>query len=369
MQQNGSIYFDSNTAEQYNPANRIFGGTYTLTEPDGTIYAINASSGEITSSIDSNGNVTSYGSGGMSSGSQQIVIDRSNNQITDAYNANDPSERVDYTYDAAGELIGVTDPSGNNTTYLYADQLIVPYAVTDPSAPYAANAAPIYALVTLENPPPGTLVTSYTITFQPSALEGGGQTYWYTASLPSAIPAGTKLSVQYKLQSGTSPQAGDTVLQNESWTYQGSASDGMLVGIVGPTGVVSLSADYDASGELMSLTNSLGKSAGVSTGGFQGDTANQGVTDLDGNSTQNIYDSYGNIIRTIQQQTDANGKLTGYLVTVHTYGYQQTQIDPLGNTTDSFYNSAGQLIDVYQPAIPFDGDISQMTRPEKTPAG
>ncbi|HKS97479.1 MAG TPA: hypothetical protein VJV74_15300, partial [Terriglobia bacterium] len=53
--------------DSYNPADPVFGGTYTLTQPDGTAYTINANTDQITSVSDRNGNTLTFTDTGITS--------------------------------------------------------------------------------------------------------------------------------------------------------------------------------------------------------------------------------------------------------------------------------------------------------------
>ena len=90
--------------------------------------------------------------------------------------------------------------------------------------------------------------------------------------------------------------------------------------------VTEVSAQYDATGDLTSLTNSLSSTASLSTGGFSGSSASQSSSDPSGGDTESIYDTYGNVTRSIQTEKDASGDVLGYLVTVTDYGYSPSDV-------------------------------------------
>ncbi len=309
-QESGGRYInDSDTGQNwFNPANPTLGLHYILETADGTQYSVNASSGQLESVTDANGNTTDY-----SDGPPYTTTTAPNGKdiasITDT--ATDQTVQYYYGSDAGNEddLIGFIDPVGNKTTYVYGDQLIVPYSQT----------ASVYAVITRTSD--GDVWNTLTNTWAPAGAndqlsmsaidDSSGTPAWYSATGP-AISPGTAVSIAY-YKSGTS-----TAIYTEARTWSGPH---LLTGIIDSSGVTVLTAAYDpASNELTSLVNTDKQSSGVSTGGFNGTTGDQTVTNAAGNTTEDIYDAYGNVIREIQTTT-SGGTITGYLVTVSSYGY------------------------------------------------
>jgi YD repeat-containing protein len=103
----------------YVPQDNGFGNRYLLTTKDGTVYEINATSGDLESVMDTNGNKLTYSDTEISSSTgQKVVFDRdAQGRITAV---TDPlGQKVQYKYDAKGDLVGVIDREGNGTKFEY----------------------------------------------------------------------------------------------------------------------------------------------------------------------------------------------------------------------------------------------------------
>jgi YD repeat-containing protein len=144
-----SLYFASNGQGGYTtPAGdfstlTVSNGVYTRTMPDGTKLNFN-SSGQETSSVDRDGNTTTFG---YSNGQLTTITDMNNQVTTLAYNTSgllstitDPDSRTatltytgsqlasitdpandvwQYGYDSANDLTTLTDPNSHTTTFTY----------------------------------------------------------------------------------------------------------------------------------------------------------------------------------------------------------------------------------------------------------
>ena len=102
QQPDGAFYTLS--GEPYNPASEDFGGHYTLTTKDGTVYRINGQSGQLDTVSDRNGNTLSFTAAAVSSSTgKTIVFERDGrNRITAVIDA--VGQKVHYAYDLAGNL-------------------------------------------------------------------------------------------------------------------------------------------------------------------------------------------------------------------------------------------------------------------------
>jgi len=226
-----------NGQEGYNPARLDFGGQYTLTTQDGTVYQINASDGNLMSTTDANGNSTSFDSGTVTSGEWQLTIHHDDQGRIDwiGTNPDGTGPRVLYTYDPiTGNLISVTDRDGNTTHYSY--------------------------------------------------------------------------------NAGTTP--GKTHL---------------LTGITDGQGDTVETVSYDPLGKVEAVTDAKSNKATLNYGGYNGTQGETGAADPLGGTTQEIYDSYGNVIRSIQAVNDpVTGVVQKYIVTVSEYDYPNVDgQDPL----------------------------------------
>ena len=118
------------------------------------------------------------------------------------------------------------------------------------------------------------------------------------------------------------------------YAYGDSSLPHYLTTVTDGRGVPVLNATYDQLGELATLTDAQGNAAPIATGGDDGSGDSQTVADLtpQQNTTQDIYDSEGNVIREIKSIKNDAGIVTGYQVTVHQYTYFTGDLtDEIGN--------------------------------------
>ena len=105
--------------QPFNPADALFGGVYVLTSKDGTVYRIDAQTGDLLTIKDPNGNTLTYTDAAITSSTgQQVTFERdAQNRIT---SVKDPAgELIRYGYDSQGDLISVTDRENNTTRMVY----------------------------------------------------------------------------------------------------------------------------------------------------------------------------------------------------------------------------------------------------------
>jgi len=105
--------------DSYNPQDPTYGNTYTLTDPQGLKYTINATTGMLETESDRHNNTLTFTANGIfSNRGPEVTFQRDVNgniiKITDP-NGNS----LLYGYDANGDLTSVTDRLGNVTTLVY----------------------------------------------------------------------------------------------------------------------------------------------------------------------------------------------------------------------------------------------------------
>jgi YD repeat-containing protein len=111
--------------------------------------------------------------------------------------------------------------------------------------------------------------------------------------------------------------------QTTDYTYNSAYNSHYLTSVVNSQGKTVLQAGYDATtGQLASITNGQGFKSHISTVGVGANEALQTTVDAMGNVTQRVIDeTYGTLLRTIQQVTAANGSVLYYIVTPTEYTY------------------------------------------------
>jgi RHS repeat-associated protein/fibro-slime domain-containing protein len=118
----GSAYLDFETNRTYDPGSRYFNDDYTLTTREGIEYLIDSRTGDLLSMTDRHGNTVYYtGNGIYDQNGLGITFERTISHLTAVI---DPlGRRVEYDYDAAGDLVKVTNRAGETTQYVYDETL------------------------------------------------------------------------------------------------------------------------------------------------------------------------------------------------------------------------------------------------------
>ncbi len=231
-------------------------------------------------------------------------------------------------YNAAGELATVTDQAGRTLTLAYADGHLA--SITDP----------LGLTTTFEYDPAGDLVKttdplgrSWRFSYDAQHLlltmtdpNGGVTTSTYDSSgrvIKQVDPAGRVLAFSY---------SGD----NETAT-------GGTTTVTDPRG---LQTEYRYRTEELTSATSAAGTAEAATTSYEYDPTTFGqttITDADGNTTTNTYDSRGDLLST----TDPLGNATKY--TYDEEGDRLTATDALGITTTYTYGSDGDLLSSSTP--------------------
>jgi RHS repeat-associated protein len=325
----GEEYVHLESTLSYNPARYEFGGSYNLITRSGAILAINAETGDLASITDRNDNTLYFtGDGITSSNGRGVEFLRDYaGRITAVVDPN--GNQISYAYDAAGDLVSVTDRMMATTQFSY---LTTPAhyldEITDPLGNLAART---------EYDADGRIK---------KVIDADGQSIEYsydlnqlTQTVTDQLGFVTTLTVDDRgnVLSEQDPLGGlmlrtfnqDDLVLSET-TVVGQIDDAQN----GETDDLTVSYTYDEFENLLTSTDVLGNSTVYTYNEF-GQTLT--VTDPLGNTTQAVYDAYGNLRRTI----DPLGNST--IIDYDSQGVPSTITDPLGNTGSFTFSSFGDL--------------------------
>jgi RHS repeat-associated protein len=290
-------YLDYGSGRLYNPADRTFGGSYLMRLRNGNELAINATTGDLGSITDRNGNVLTFTNYGIESNSGRgIRFERDSwNRIV---SITDPkNKRVTYEYDNQGNLAAFTDRTGAATRFRYL----------------TGNNAPPHYL--------DSIVDSLGRPVVSNRYDENGRIKSITNALGDTV--NTIFDPETKTQRMTNA-IGATMTQ----TLDGR---GNVLREIDPVGNLQLRT-FDARDRLLSQTQVIG---------LEDSPSNGETNDL---KTVNQYDANGNPTRS----TDIYGHAT--ITTFGEFGEPTASIDILGNVTSNQFDPyTGNLIRTLDP--------------------
>ncbi|MHB8956341.1 MAG: putative Ig domain-containing protein [Pirellulaceae bacterium] len=333
----------------YNPADPMFGGTYTLTTQEGTAYEVDGQSGQLLTITDRNQNTLTFHEEGIeSSTGKRIAFERDAWGRIEA--VVDPlGNRVVYRYDARGDLVSVTDREGNTTQFVYRtdahylERVIDPLGRTGVRSVYDANGR----LERLYDAQGNAVVLIHDVEH----------------SLETVLDAlGNPTSYQYDSQGNivTEVDAMGGVIHR---TYD--AENNMRTE-TDPLGRQTI-YEYDARGNVTSKTDPLGNTTRRSYDDF-GNVLTE--TNALGQTTRKQYDSRGNFL----SATDPSGIVTQF--SYDASGHLLSITEPGGGRSQFSYNSQGEMTSQTDPlgheiTYTYDGNGRRVTENQvmTTPAG
>ncbi len=374
---NGIYYPDPQSGETSSIS--FTNGAYILTEKSGTTYNFNASTGKITSSRDRNGNTTTLSYSGdnlvsITDPSGRVIYlaydsekristitDLNGNTYSFSY-ANDALSGIEqsaisyqqsawkYTYDASGQMLTKTDPSGYTTTYNYDSEGKV-ISSQDPEGKIKAiSYQPSANTVTVTEKDGGVWTYKYdpllNVTTQKTDPQGNTTTYTYDSYknlISTTGPDGKITSYTYD-EYGNMASVTDTAGNTTSYTYN---EYGQVTSVTDSEGNVTR-YEYDLNGNQTAVIDSTGAKTQ-----YQHDSRGNiiQITYTNGQKTQMAYDQFNNMISV----TDSTGAVTRF--TYDSSGNMLAQMDSAGNTTEYAYDSLNRLIKLIDP----NGSITQYT--------
>ncbi|NEQ42484.1 MAG: tandem-95 repeat protein [Leptolyngbya sp. SIOISBB] len=340
----------------FNPADPLFGGVYVLTTKEGIEYEIDATTGDLLTAKDLNGNTVTFTDSGIYSDSgTQITFGRdAQGRITAL---NDPDgQQVVYEYDANGDLVSVTDREGNTTRFdyndefdHYLDEIIDPLGRSGVKSEYDEQGR-LTRLLDVNGEAVELVYDPENSTQTVEDVFGNPTTYVYDDRGNVVTEVDAVGQVIQRSYDDDNNVLSETIITEES----------------GPEGWTT-TYTYDEQGNQLTMTDAEGHTTFYSYG------ANSRLlseTDALGNTTTYIYDSRGNLLTT----TDAEGEAS-------TFDYSQSGNllsldDALGNNTSFSYDPRGQVTrmtdaegNVTQYEYDADGNRIKETRTVTTPTG
>jgi choice-of-anchor A domain-containing protein/RHS repeat-associated protein len=353
----------------FNPSSEWFDADWVMTTQDGTRYTVDDDSGKLTSISDRNGNHIEQNDGGIFSvaadgtvlGGIQLTRDFKN-RITSAQeigaNGATLGPAITYAYNAAGDLITVTDRSDASVTYGYGPD--VAHLLTS-----ITDARGVLVMQNTFDPVTGRLTKI-------TDASGNSAPFSYNTNLPGgqraevvadAIGAKTiavrdtrgnlirkiqevstnstetrylVTTMKYDLVGPVSAHSDRLTSTSQSFTVVdnlATSSDDDAIYTASPL-VWNGTQTYDKYGQVIASTDVLGNTSYMSYDKFGNVTSS---VDALGNVTSNAYDDRGNIT----SSTDALGNTTRYQYDPS--GRLIKMIDVLGNETTSAYDGEGRL--------------------------
>lgn len=329
------------SGQPYNPGAFEFGGKFTLTTQAGLVYTINADTGKVTRIADRNGNRLDFSDTGVVSNSGvSVTFERdATGRITAAV---DPDgDRLQYAYNAAGDLVSFTDRNGNVSTYKYEatqshylTEVVDPLGNTGIRGEYDGDGR----LVSLTDAEGNSLNITTNIDNNTQAVvdELGNQTiYQYddrgnTTTETNALGHATVSTFDANNNKLTEA---DPLGRMTTYTYD--SFDNILT-VTDPAGGTTTFTYADARrGRVATVTDSLGNTTTYTYDSKGNPTS---FSDTAGLSSASTYDARGNL------STFGNPVSGTTTFAYDSAGNQTSETDADGNVTTFAYDSDGQLI-------------------------
>ena len=313
----------------------------------------NASTGQISSQEDANGNTRSFAySASLINGTATTTMtDAAGGQWTDSYANNELVSRSDplgdtssFTYDAKGDKLTSTDPNGNTTTMTYD-----------------ANGN----LLTLASPPSlGYPAQQWTYDSKNDVLshtDARNKTTSYGYDTAGDLTSITKpggLTTTYNRDPSNPDLVDSTVDARGKTTSYSYNAYGEQTSVTDPDGNET-SYTYNAAGDRITVTSPRGNVSGcgcasqyTTTTSYDNAGNKLSVTDPVGNETTYTYDPAGNLASMVSPRGNAAGANPSDYTT--SYGYdaanEQTSVTRPGNVvTSTTYNSRGLVTSTTSP--------------------
>ena len=351
-------FFSNTNNEGYNPAFSEFGQHYTVTTKDGTVYQINAATGDLETITTANGVVTTYKRNALanedqvSSGNQQVYIHHDpTTKLVDwvGTNSDGSGPRIDYTY-TNGNLAAVTDLDGNTTHYAYEDSttpgrshLLI--SATDPRGI-------IVAKVSYDQSRHATSISNATANTASIGYSGyNGSSGLNTATDPSGNSSQSFYDSHGNTIRTVQPVSGGYLVTLSTYTYANSVDDVVGYGISNANALgqethyqpVFVAGPDDAGTRFTGSADDLGAKLASQTNYRVFDSG----TDVNGTTGTVDPDTQASLFlptsQTVWADDGTTPLTTYYTYTANSHGNPATITDPYGNITKNCYDASGNL--------------------------
>ncbi|MEI6331349.1 MAG: putative Ig domain-containing protein [Pseudanabaena sp. ELA645] len=343
---NGSNKFYGFQGSPYNPADVIFGNRYFLTTKEGIVYEIDASTGDLVTVSNPNGNKLSFSDAGitastsLSTGSDTVSIAFARDAQGKITTVTDPlGQVVQYQYDAKGDLVGVTDRENNTTLFKYAQpsrdhfltEVVDPLGRSGVKNEYDAQGRLKYIYDVNGNPvemayDPNT--SKQTVT----DARGYSTTYIYDNRGNVLTEIDAKGGVTTRTYDDDNNLLSETDADGVTNTYTYDANRNLLTSTDGDGNTTRMT--YDGSGRVTSVVSPTG----LSTNAKYDSRGNLVESiDTDGLKTTYIYNARGQL----RFQTAPDGQVTEY--NYDQYGNPNVMVDSRGNKVEANYDLNGRM--------------------------
>jgi YD repeat-containing protein len=297
-----SVYLDQS---DYSPANSN-GGFLTLTLRNGVDLVIDATNGKLHQAVDMNGNTLTFTERGITHSSGKGVVFERDYQDRITSITGPDGKRVEYIYDAKGDLVAVKDQSNATVQFTY---------LTDPKAPEHYLDKVI----------------------DPLGRSAAKTEFDEQGRIKKVIDADGKV-IEYEFDTGSKIQKVKNQLGNV--TIIENDDRGNVIREVSPEGAITLRT-YDGNNNMLTETQVVihnGVEIKLTTT-YTYDSDNNKLTETDarGNVTRYTYNKYDQVTST------TSGGVTTYTYYNEQTGLPTTTTDVNGNTTNYKFDNRGNM--------------------------
>jgi RHS repeat-associated protein len=316
-------------------------GTYTFKRNSTNEQFVFNGSGKLVSEIDRHGYETRLAYNGA--GELTKVTDQAGRTLTLAYagghlaSITDPLGRTTtFEYDPAGDLVETTDPLGRSWRFSYDAQHLL-LTMTDPNGGVTTNTYDGSGRVTKQVDPAGRILT-FSYSGDNETAAGGTTTV--------TDPRGLQAQYRYKSEELTSVTAAAGTAETATTSYQYDPATFGQSTITDADGKTTTNT-YDSRGDLLSTTDPLGNATKYT---YDGEGDRLTATDALGITTTYTYDPDGDLLSSSTPLSGGGASEWSYTYgSAAQAGDMLSSTNPDGKTTTYTYDAAGDQTSITDP--------------------